>query len=231
MKLLLIRAEDGAKATAARAEALGLDSDIMPLFHIAALDWQVPDPNAYDALLITSANAVHLGGAGLSRLQSLPVYAVGAKSAQRAAEAGFDIAAAGTGDAAEIAAIAHKDGMKRLLWLTGKQHIDLTPPPDMQIDRHIIYSAARLPAPPHFAQRVRGADITALHSPRAARYFCKLCEEHDLDKGGITLAALSANVAQAAGNGWAEIIVAKQPSDNALLSNIASRFTNASRDP
>ena len=119
MKLLIIRPQPGADATAKRAAALGLESHILPLFSVEKLDWEPDEAASYDALLITSANAILHSGSGLDALKSLPVYAVGAASARVAVDAGFTIAATGTSDAGAIVAAAQADGHSRLLWLTG----------------------------------------------------------------------------------------------------------------
>ncbi|MFC4293291.1 uroporphyrinogen-III synthase [Sphingorhabdus arenilitoris] len=203
----------------------------LPLFHIEALPWHVPDPAAYDALLITSANAIHLGGDGLAALTSLPVYAVGGKSAQRAAQAGFTIAATGDTDSAQIAAMAAANGAARLLWLCGKNRTVVDPPAGVHLDSRIIYDAARLPPPPDFAQQVQDAGAVMLHSPRAARYFAQICAELALDKSAVTIAALSANIAKNAGSGWAKIIIAARPCDRLLLAKIASDFTSSTSGP
>ena len=57
-RLLVLRPEPGASATAGRARTLGLDPVLMPLFEIEPIAWTAPDPAGFDALLLTSANAV-----------------------------------------------------------------------------------------------------------------------------------------------------------------------------
>ena len=64
-KLLLLRPEPGLSASAERARALGLEVIACPLFAIEPVEWEAPDPADYDALLLTSANAVRHGGHGL----------------------------------------------------------------------------------------------------------------------------------------------------------------------
>src|SRR5688572_19197975 len=96
-RLVIVRPEPGASATAQRARAIGLDALTMPLFKAEPVEWQVPDPGQFDALLLTSANAVRHAGAGLGRLRDLPVYAVGEATAAAARDAGFAIAASGDG--------------------------------------------------------------------------------------------------------------------------------------
>ena len=75
--LVLIRPEPGLTASAARARAMGLEVVEWPLFHIETIAWTIPDVRNYDAILLTSANAVRMSGSGLSQLFQLPVFAVG----------------------------------------------------------------------------------------------------------------------------------------------------------
>ena len=74
-------------------------------------------PNEYDALLLTSANALRHGGTGLEQLQSLPAYAVGNATAAAAREAGFEIAGEGDGGVEGLRSIPPE---VRLLHLCGE---------------------------------------------------------------------------------------------------------------
>ncbi|NJM51566.1 MAG: uroporphyrinogen-III synthase [Sphingomonadales bacterium] len=210
---------------------MGFDPAVLPLFHVQPLPWQVPADMPYDALLITSANAVHLGGARLAQLYKLPVYAVGAKSAQCAADAGLTVAATGTQDAEAIVAKAAADGVSRLLWLRGKKASDFDIPSCITINSHIVYDAARIEPPIDFASQVRSANVILLHSPQAARYFAECCERSGIEKSAITIAALSPNIADSAGEGWAKTIIAPRPDDALLLNMIASGFTSGASSP
>ena len=93
--LLVLRPEPGASATAERARKLGLDPVLLPLFEVEPIEWAAPDPSTFDALLLTSANTIRMGGNQLERLRGLPVHAVGQATADAAHEAGFDVATSG----------------------------------------------------------------------------------------------------------------------------------------
>ena len=82
--LLLLRPEPGLSASAERARSLGLDVITAPLFGVEPVVWQLPTPATYDALLLTSANAIRHGGDGLAQLKHLPVHAVGSATAEAA---------------------------------------------------------------------------------------------------------------------------------------------------
>src|SRR4051794_3763585 len=117
-RVLVLRPEPGASATAERARALGLEAIASPLFEIQPVEWRSPDPNRFDGLLLTSANAVRHGQGQLRELHSLKVYAVGDATAEAARERGFEIAATGDGGVERL--LDSIDRNLRLLHLCGE---------------------------------------------------------------------------------------------------------------
>ena len=71
-RALVLRPEPGAAATLERLAAAGVVGEAMPLFRVLPRAWS-PPAGAFDALLLTSANAVRHGGEGLARVRHLPV--------------------------------------------------------------------------------------------------------------------------------------------------------------
>ena len=209
-RLLLLRPEPGLSASAGRARALGLDVVACPLFRVEPAAWGVPDPAHYDALLLTSANAVRHGGAGLGKLIALPVHAVGAATAAAAREAGFNVATVGNGDVAAL--LSKLPPQIRLLHLAGEDH---RPVGDDRIERRIVYRSAliaepRLPA-------LRGL-VAAVHSPRAGERLAELAPVRE----ATAIAAISPAAADACGSGWQKLGVAAEPTENSLLALAAS---------
>ncbi|MGB5724656.1 MAG: uroporphyrinogen-III synthase, partial [Parasphingorhabdus sp.] len=90
-KLLILRPLDGALRTERRAKDLGLPVVVDPLFTVESVAWSGPAVRDFDALLLTSANAIRFGGAKLDAYRSLPVLAVGKKTAAAAENAGFRV--------------------------------------------------------------------------------------------------------------------------------------------
>jgi uroporphyrinogen-III synthase len=218
--LVILRPQPGAAATAKAARDMGLVPLVTPLFRIEPLEWTAPPAADFEALLVTSANAIRYGGGGVARYRELPAHCVGEASAAEARTAGF--AVAGIGSA----------GVERLL---------LSLPPDLRLlhlcgaDRHVAggaaqaitaietYRAVELPAPDGF-ETIEGA-VVALHSPRAARRFARLVDEATVRRDSIALAAISEEAAAAASGGWEAVEAAPRPTDSALLA-IASRLCN-----
>ena len=220
-RLLVLRPEPGASATVQAAKALGWEAVSAPLFTIGACGWTPPDPASIDAILMTSANAARLGGGGLSALLGLPLYAVGAVTAEAARAVGFGDVRVGDGDAATIVALAAEDGIGTLLHLAGRDHRDVRHP-GVRIARRIIYRAdpvERLPVPA-MAALAQGA-VALIHSPRAGKLFAELVDQAKLECSAIAIAAISPAALDGAGGGWRRSIAAEAPGDSALLAAAA----------
>ncbi|MBM3927875.1 MAG: uroporphyrinogen-III synthase [Sphingomonadales bacterium] len=197
-RLAVLRPEPGNAETAARVQALGHHAVRLPLFAVRPLDWAVPDPAAFDSLLLSSANAVRHAGQGLAALTALPVHAVGRATAAAAEAAGFTVVATGATD------IAALDPPGRVLRLVGRDH---RPAPAART----IAVYASEPLSPDLSA-LAGA-TALLHSPRAAARFAALVQH----KETIAIAAISAAACDAAGPGWRAMAVAERPTDEALI--------------
>ena len=210
--LLILRPERGAVATAKRAEALGLSPIVRSLFAVESVTWDAPDPVLFDALLLTSANAVRYGGGAVGLYRTLPVFAVGAATAQAAREAGFPHVTEGTGNAADALRSLANAGHSRPLHLSGE---DRTPYPHLPfaVTTRAVYAAT-----PVDIALPTGRYAVLVHSARAATRFAQLCPSPKL----VDVVAISAAVAEAAGSGWRSVTAAADPTDNAMLALAAS---------
>jgi uroporphyrinogen-III synthase len=217
-RLVVLRPEPGASATVQRARAIGLDAVAVPLFEVEPVAWEVPDPREFDALLLTSANAVRHGGDGLERLRGLPVYAVGEATAAAARRAGFEIAA--TGAVGVDALLASIPAGVRLLHLCGEHRDAAVAAPAVP-----VYRSVELPPPDEL--RALEAQVVAVHSPRAGRRLAELVDRAGIDRATIRIAAISQAAAATAGDGWAMREAAETPDDAALLA-LAARLCDKS---
>ena len=215
-RLFILRPEPGASASLERAKALGLDALAVPLFEIEPVAWQAPEAGRFDALLLTSANALSCGGEGLERLRGLPAYSVGEATAEAARDAGFDIAA--TGDAGVDRLLASIEADVRLLHLAGEDRHS-TRDARQAITAISVYRAVELPRPDGLGD-VAG-QAAAVHSPRAAARLSQLLGEEE--KSTVSLACISEAAASAAGPGWEASEVADKPTDDAVLA-LAARL-------
>lgn len=211
----VIRPEPGCTATVEAARKAGLDARAFPLFGIEARAWDQPDPSAYDCLLAGSANVFRYAGIGLGDLRGLPVLAVGRATAAAAWEAGFTVAATGSGGLQGVLDRVPAD--IRLLRLAGEERIVLAPPAGVSIDERVVYASLPLPMPEALAALLRGPAIVLLHSAEAARHLGAECDRLEIARRPLRLAALGPRIAAAAGDGWSEVASAAQMDDAALL--------------
>ena len=214
-RLLVLRPEPGASITVDRARACGLDAIAVPLFEIEPVPWQAPSPGEFDALLVTSANAIRCAGEDLRKLRGLEVHAVGEATAEAAREAGFSIAS--VGDAGVDRLLGSIDPDLKLLHLCGEDRRE-PESPRQEIRPIPVYRARNLEAPD--LGEAAGA-VALIHSPRAGRRLAALISE----RGSISIAAISAAAVDAVGRGWARVEIADAPNEQALLA-LAARLCN-----
>lgn len=219
--IIVLRPEPGASETVRRARELGLDARPVPMFAVTPIAWEAPDPARFDALLLTSANALRHGGEGLHALRGLPVHAVGAATAAAARDAGFDVAS--TGDCGVDRLLGSIAPDLRLLHPCGA---DRHEPGDVrqQVAHVPVYRAEPIDAPP-----LDGAagSVALVHSRRAAARFAELIDRAGIDRATIAIAAISAGAGKAAGSGWRAVDHAARPDDAALLA-LAARLCQRS---
>lgn len=209
-RLFVLRPEPAAHRTVERARALGLDVTSVPLFQLEAIQWSLPDPAQFDGILLTSANAVNMGGGQLERLRGLPVHAVGEATAVAAEVAGFGVASVGRGGVEDL--LKSIEPNARLIHLCGE---DRRPPEEpRQAIRCVTVYRARVLDEPANLQSLHG-QVAMIHSPRAGRRLAELVPEED--RKSVRIAAISRAAADAAGSGWAAVQVANAPNDSALL--------------
>lgn len=198
-RLIILRPKPGASATVEKARALGLTVEAIPLFAVRPVAWQA-NPDEYDAIVATSANAFRHGGEGLAALRRLPVNAVGEMTARAARDAGFTVASIGQGGAQEMPL---PEG--RLLHLAGHDHHPVAGAKSV-----VVYESVAIDPPP--ALDTDGA-VVMVHSARAGERLAGLVT----DRASTMIVAISAAAAGACGAGWQLVAVAGQPSDAALL--------------
>jgi uroporphyrinogen-III synthase len=117
MRVLVTRPEPDGERTATNLRARGCEAVVAPLLRMEPMDFD-PGPGPWGALALTSANAVRAvqGYARASELLALPVFAVGAHTAETARAAGFADAVSADGD---------KDALVRLIAARHTSHAPL----------------------------------------------------------------------------------------------------------
>lgn len=229
--VLILRPQPGADRSAEKARALGLEPAVAPLFVVRSVEWRAPDPAGFDAVMLTSANALRQAGPQLRRFLHLPGYAVGETTAAAAREAGFREIATGPADAEALAAMMLEGGIRRAFHPSGADRTEMDVA-GLSVDRRAVYASEAVGKLPAAAREALASGALALlHSPRAMMTFGRLCDEAGMVRASISIAAISAVAATAAGPGWARTLWAAEPRDQALL-ELAAKLCNsaASRD-
>jgi len=211
MRVLVVRPEPGASATAARARAMGHEPQVVPLLATAAMHWAIPDILP-DAVLLTSAAAVRHAGAQAAVLMALPALCVGAATAAAARAAGWRDVHAGSGNLQALLDAAAAGPHRRLLHLAGEDRTAVVVPPALTIAVVVVYRAAlrALPVLPDI-------EAALLHSARTAAHFAAEWDRHGGHRGDVALYAISPAALAAAGAGWQSGHAAARPDDDALL--------------
>ncbi len=198
----------------------------LPLFALHPLAWTPPKPDAFDALLMTSAAAVRHTGPGLAMLARLPVVAVGEATAAAARAAGLTIAVVGDEGASVAIALARAGGLTRLLHLAGRERTPDAP----GVTAIPVYAGDPLPIASGATRPLAQGRTALLHSTRAARRFAELVDRDGVPRAAVTIAALSPTVLAAAGGGWRTGLAADRPTDAALLDLLAAAADATRRD-
>ena len=214
-RVVVLRAEPGASATARLAADIGLEAAVAPMSAARAVAWQAPARASYDAVLLGSANAARLGGAMLDVCRGAPTLVVGEATAQAAREAGLNVVMVGEGGLQGV--LDRAGAWPRMLRLAGDDHVALTPPPGGTLDTRIVYAVDYLPLTAQAVDAMLGGAAVLLHSALAAAHFAAECDRLGIARSGVTLAAIGPRVVAAAGTGWRAIAAAASPNDRALL--------------
>lgn len=122
--MLVTRPQPAAEATAVRLIDAGFKPVILPLTRIVPLPYEMDSSHEYDAVAITSANAIHhTRREDLQSVADRPLYAVGERSAEVAGEAGFgDVLFAEEGNAEGLVELIleQPNRLHSILYLTGR---------------------------------------------------------------------------------------------------------------
>ncbi len=235
MRLLVTRPEPDAERTAAALRSRGHTVDVAPLLRIEAVEAAEIGGGPWAAILVTSANAAPAVAQHVrfEELLSLPVFAVGERSARAMREAGFADARFADGkvdDLIRLVAQRLKPGAQ-LLYLAGADRSgDLAGALRAQgfvVDTVVVYRAMvaeTLPAQAATAL-TRGVDGVLHYSRRSAETYVSAARAAGLLASALKPIhfCLSCQVAEPlAQAGAADIRIAPRPVEADLIDLIAS---------
>jgi uroporphyrinogen-III synthase len=122
-RVLITRPEPGAVETAKKLSALGFEPVCLPLTEIRPTFVELPAGQDFDAVAVSSANAIrHAQPSLLRAFAGLPVFAVGRRTAEAATDAGFKDPAIGPGNGRELATLMASRLARgaRIIYLCGR---------------------------------------------------------------------------------------------------------------
>ena len=232
MRLLLTRPEPDAQRTAAVLRARGHQAVIAPLLRIEAqIDVQIGE-GPWGAILVTSANA----GPAIAfherapQLRSLPVFAVGRRSAQTMAAAGFSDVKHSDGDVSDLVGFvaAQLTPDTPLLYLAGEERSgDLAGElrgRGFAVETAVVYRAiATAHLPPEASELLTDQSGVLHFSRRSAEAFLDAAQAMNVLAAALRAIhyCLSPRVAEPLMRaGAADVRVAQQPSETALIALI-----------
>jgi uroporphyrinogen-III synthase len=223
MRIILTRPIEDAAPLAQKLRRMGHIPKITPLLKIEARPNVSVPPKPYQAICLTSANAVRVMS-DISAIQNIPLFAVGQQSEQMAKDKGITQVSAQGGDVIGlhkflVGHIKPQDGP--LLYLSGAETSG-----DMQgrlqssgfeVDRIITYDAVKSSLAEYQAD-IESAEVVLLYSPRTAKLWASEIETLKLTQAAsrIKHICLSANVAANLPQSWPRAVAAA-PTEQALL--------------
>ena len=225
MRVAITRPQADGERSARALRARGHDVLVAPLMRVEPLNAALAGD--WSAVVVTSANAPSALNAP-GELRKLPVYAVGARSAEAARRAGFADVASADGDVRDLVrliAAQHRDP-RPLLYLAGENRaadlVGALARHGIKADMRVVYRAVTAPFPAALTDALRkGALDAVLHySKRSAENYIAGAREAGITPAALAVrhVCLSAQVAmplEAAGA--TTIAVAKHPDEAAIV--------------
>jgi uroporphyrinogen-III synthase len=221
VRLLVTRPEPDASETAARLNALDIETVVEPLLIAETLATTLPPAEGFAALAVTSANTLRaLAARGdIERLMGLPVYTVGDKTAAVARSYGFADVTSAAGNFGDLVALLLAAGIKGpiLYPAASKQAGDLRAalaPHGIMVITVPVY--AMNPAP-KMTTPMAGIDGALLYSRRTAEAFVALAPP-DLDRARLGMLCLAEPVAEPLmAAHFVRVSLADHPSEEAMM--------------
>jgi uroporphyrinogen-III synthase len=248
MAILVTRPQPDNAATVAALRAKGFEVLPAPMLRFEPVAFQDDSDALYGAVIVTSANALRAvaGQAALNRLQELPLFAVGERTAEAARDIGFRNVIAAGGDAAAlrdlmVASVRAKTLKKSgtLLYLAGADLArDLAGELGERgfdvVTQTTYRMAPILSLPPDVRDAFAANGVAAVlhYSRRSARAFLDAARS-----GGVEISALAipqcclseaiASIVRDAGA--TQVMVARTPDEKALFEVLGRALSPLSR--
>lgn len=232
-RVIVTRPEPDGAAFARKLAEYGVESIASPVLVVRYMDI-AREIHKAGAVLFTSANGVRAYSAGGGSVE-IPAFVIGVSTAEAARTVGFASIAIGDGDVGSLAELAGnrlnaKPAAGDVLHIGGQEQtgdlVGQLGARGIKAQRVVAYAAdpaAALSAAAQAAIRSAGEKPWVAHfSSRSAIEFLRLANEAGLEAQlwRIGCACFSAAVADAAGAGWRQRVIATSPNGDALIEAI-----------
>lgn len=225
MRVVVTRPQADSERTAAALEALGHEVLVAPLMRIEPV--AVDLAGTWSAIVITSANALQAVSAAADGVKTLPVFAVGDRSAEAARRAGFAEVSSANGDIKDLVRLvaARTVGAEApLLYLAGEDRsgdlVTQLAAHGIDAEMKVVYRIVAEVFPPVLAAALESGDVDAvLHfSRRSAELFVEGARSSGVagPAEDVRHLCLSSQVAEPLA-GVSRIAVAARPEEAALI--------------
>jgi uroporphyrinogen-III synthase len=245
--ILVTRPQPDNEATAAALRAKGLNVLLAPMLRFEPVAFQDDADARYGAVIVTSANAIRAIEAHLTNhLLTLPLFAVGERTAEAARRAGFRDVAVADGDAAAlrdliVASVRGKTLKKAstLLYLAGADLAgDIAGElgeRGFSVVTHTTYRmipVAKLPGEACDAFAANKIEAVLHYSRRSARAFLDAVRAAGVEISALAIpqCCISDAVAQVVREvGATQVLVARAPDENGLFEALDRALAALSR--
>ena len=235
--IITIRPEPDASRDVGWLRRYQVPAIAVPVMRVAKQSFDLPDALSFQAIIFTSRQAVvAIAGitsrdkvATLEAIRSLPVYAVGRRTALAARQAGFDNVTTGSGDGNSLVSLIAANvnsNAGEILWLSANV-ISFDIASRLAV---LGYSVRQIPVYTMVATMHCKSDLPAqlvtcssaavvAMSARSMELFSQMLNNSQFAgcRKRIIVIASSKTIAAKAGSGWADIIVAKAPRRSRVL--------------
>ncbi|HET9413763.1 MAG TPA: uroporphyrinogen-III synthase [Pseudolabrys sp.] len=225
MRVVVTRPQADSERTAAALEVLGHEVLVAPLMRVELV--AIDLAGTWSAIVITSANALPAIPATADGVKTLPVFAVGDRSAEAARRAGFAEVSSANGDIKDLVRLiaARAVGAKApLLYLAGEDRsgdlVAQLAAHGIDVEMKVVYRIVAEVFPPVLAAALECGDVDAvLHfSRRSAELFVEGARSSGVagPAEDVRHLCLSSQVAEPLA-GASRIAVAARPEEAALV--------------
>ncbi|MCU4178412.1 uroporphyrinogen-III synthase [Bosea sp. BH3] len=229
MRVFVFRPEPDAERTARIVADHGFEPMVAPLFKVVRLSDIAPE-GSFDAIVLTSGNAVPMLAEGPADWRDLPVFTVGARTAAKVREAGLDDARSADGDRNDLIDLIGRTlpAPAKLLMIAARDRkedvSERLKAAGYDVALWTAYAAEPVSALPEdaiAALRLGKVDAALHYSARGARTFIALAQAAGVVDAAMELThvTLSADVASPLiASGASTVLVAEYPEEAAMLS-------------